>query len=381
MNTWARVLSRQLTVAAFLLLIITTAQSAAKAQDKAAKIDALISSYLKAGKFNGSALVADRGKVVLSKGYGMADFEWDIRNTPDTKFRLGSITKQFTSMLIMQLVNEGKIRLDGKLSDYLPYYRKDTGDKITIHNLLTHTSGIPNYTSLKGFFEEHSRDPYGVKDFVVKFCSGDLEFEPGSKWNYSNSGYFILGAIIEQITGKTYEQVLQERILDPVGLKDTGYDHHDTILKHRASGYEKTPKGLINAAYLDMTIPYAAGSLYSTVEDLYKWDQALYTEKLLPENLKKTMWTPFLHDYAYGWGVSQLAIGDGSEKVPVITHGGGINGFNTVIVRMVDEHSTIILLNNEGVAPLNEMSKAIASILHNKPYKMASQAAEEKAGK
>jgi CubicO group peptidase (beta-lactamase class C family) len=162
--------------------------------------------------------------------------EWNIPNTPDTKFRLGSITKQFTATIILQLVEQGKIKLDGKLSDYLPDYRKDVGEKVTIHNLLTHTSGIPNYTSQPGFFENVSRNPYKVDEFVKKYASGDLEFAPGSKFLYDNSGYFLLGAIIEHVTGKPYEQVLKENIFDPVGMKNTGYDHHDTIIAKRATG-------------------------------------------------------------------------------------------------------------------------------------------------
>src|SRR5262245_37219283 len=299
----------------------------------------------------------------------MSDMEWSNPNAPDTKFRLGSITKQFTSMLIMQLVQEGKIKLDAKLSDYLPYYRKDTGQKITIHNLLTHTSGIPSYTSLPDFFKNISRDPYRVEEFVKKYCSGDLEFEPGSKFEYDNSGYFLLGAIIEQITSKSYEKALQERIFDPLGMKDSGYDHHETIVKKRASGYSRSANGtMTNAFYLDMSIPYAAGSLYSTVEDLFKWDRALYTDKLLSESNKEIMFKPFLGNYAYGWFISDLTLGNTKEKVPSISHGGGINGFNTLEVRLIGDKSLIVLLNNTNAAKLDEMARNIAAILYDKPY-------------
>ncbi|HWO00616.1 MAG TPA: serine hydrolase domain-containing protein, partial [Blastocatellia bacterium] len=254
---------------------LLAAQTSVRAQDKAAKIDELMKVYNSYRQFNGAVLVAENGKVIFKKGYGMANMEWNIPVETDTKFRLGSITKQFTSMLILQLVQEGKIKLEGKLTDYLPDYRKDTGDRITIHQLLNHTSGIPSYTGLPNFFQEISRNPYSVSDFVKKYTSGDLEFEPGTKWNYNNSGYFLLGAIVESVTGKPYEQALKERIFDPVGMKNTGYDHYATILAKRAAGYEKRPGGFINAPYLDMSLPYAAGSLYSTVEDLYLWDQAL----------------------------------------------------------------------------------------------------------
>jgi CubicO group peptidase (beta-lactamase class C family) len=363
---------KRIAVAAVALAAI---QCAAIAQDKVARIDDLMSQYHQQGQFNGTVLVADKGTVIVKKGYGMADTEWDIPNAPDTKFRLGSITKQFTSMLIMQLVEAGKIKLDGKLSEYLPYYRKDTGDKVTIHHLLTHTSGIPSYTSLPGFFKNVSRDPYGVEEFVKKYCSGDLKFEPGSKFEYDNSGYFLLGAIIEQVSGKPYEKVLQERIFDPLGMKDTGYDHHEMILKKRASGYEKGPGGaLINAPYLDMSLPYAAGSLYSTVEDLYKWDRALYTDKLLSESNKAIMFKPFLGNYAYGWFVDGQKLGTTQDKVPAISHGGGINGFNTLEVRLISDKSLIVLFNNTGGTKLGEMAQNIAAILYDKPYGQAPSA-------
>src|ERR1041384_3585652 len=234
----------------FLFLFIF--QHVAAAQDHAGKIQEVLALAHKDRQFNGAALVAENGRVVYRGAFGMANMEWGIPNTPDTKFRLGSITKQFTAMLTLQLVEQGKIKLDGKISDYLPDYRKDIGEKVTVHHLLTHTSGIPSYTGQPGFFENVSRNPYKVSDFVKKYASGNLEFEPGSKFSYNNSGYFLLGAIIEQVTGKPYEQVLKEKIFDPVGMKNTGYDHHDTIIPKRATGYSKTPDGYTNAAYPDM---------------------------------------------------------------------------------------------------------------------------------
>ncbi len=354
------------------LFVITVlalgAATEAVAQDKAAKIDELMKAYHSYRQFNGAVLVAENGKVMLKKGYGLANMEWNIPVEPDTKFRLGSITKQFTSMLILQLVQEGKIKLEGKLTDYLPDYRKDTGDRITIHHLLNHTSGIPSYTGLPNFFKESSRDPYSVSDFIKKFASGDLDFEPGTKWNYNNSGYFVLGAIIERVTGKPYEQVLKERILDPLGMKNTGYDHHETILAKRASGYQKSIDGYVNAAYLDMSLPYAAGSLYSTVEDLYLWDQALYTNKLISAELKEAMFKPGLNNYAYGWVVTKPQLAPG-EPITIIRHGGGINGFNTLIVRQPETKSLIVLLNNTGGTKLDEIAQKIVAVLYNKPYK------------
>jgi CubicO group peptidase (beta-lactamase class C family) len=351
------------------VLAVLAFQSAAFAQDKAAKIGQLISLYAKYGQFNGAALVADNGKIIYAKGAGLANMEWNIPNAPDTRFRLGSITKQFTATLILQLAEQGKIKLDGKITDYLPDYRKDTGAKVTIHNLLTHTSGIPSYTSLPGFLQNVSRNPFTVDEFIKKYASGDLEFEPGTRFVYDNSGYFLLGAIIEKVTGKPYEQVLKENIFDPAGMKNSGYDHWGTIINKRATGYSRTPRGYQNAAYLDMSIPYAAGSLYSTVEDLFLWDQALYGEKLLSAKSRELMFKPNLNSYGYGFVITKTTLAPPTKlAVPVIQHNGGINGFSTVIIRMVDEKRLIVLLDNaEDGQYLDKIAQGLMSVLYDQP--------------
>ncbi len=349
-------------LAVFFVLIhsLATAQSA----DKAAKIEQLARQYADCCQFTGTVLVSEHDKVIFKGGYGLANREWNIPNAPDVKFRLGSITKQFTSMLVLQQVAKGSIKLDGHISDYLPYYRKDTGSRVTIAQLLSHTSGIPSYTDDPRFFPDVSRNYYAVDDFVTKFCSGDLQFEPGTKFHYDNSGYFVLGAILEHVTGKKYEDLLQENILSPVGMRDTGYDHWATILPKRASGYQQTFDGIENAPYLDMALPYAAGSLYSTVEDLYKWDQALYTDKLLPADLKQKLFTPNLEEYGFGWAIHVIAKDQPSPGKTMITHGGGINGFNTNEVRLVDDHNLIVIFNNTPGADLNQFARDIRAILY-----------------
>jgi len=343
-------------------------------QSKTDKLDELMNLYTAYGQFNGSVLVAEKGNVIYKKGFGMANMEWDIPNQPDTKYRLGSITKQFTSMLILQLVEQGKLKLDVPITTYLPDYNKLNGDRITIHHLLTHTSGTPNYTAFPNFFKDSSRNPYTPEEFIKVFADSILQFTPGEKFNYSNSGYFLLGAIIEKVTGKTYEQVLQENILTPLKMNNTGYDHHGTILPHRASGYEKTGSTYINANYLDMSIPYAAGSLYATVEDLYLWDQALYTNKLLSKKYMDLLFSKhipaFGGHYGYGWSVSKVPNGKTGDSLKVIGHGGGINGFNTLITRIPADKNLIVLFNNTGGASLNEMSVAISGILYDQPYEM-----------
>ena len=344
------------------------------AQNKSQKIEELLSKYHEYDQFNGSALVADDGEVIFADGFGMANMEFDIPNAPDTKHRLGSITKQFTAALILQLVEQEKLELDQPISKYLPKYKGPAADKVTIHHLLTHSSGIPSYTSFPGFFVEYSRDPYNPGEFVEIFADSTLQFMPGEKFSYNNSGYFLLGYIIEEVTGKPYEQVLQENILEPLNMEDTGYDHHATILKNRASGYEKNGKSYINAPYLDMSLPYAAGSLYSTVEDLYKWDRALYTNKILSEESKELMFSPHIKDgdgdYGYGWMMTELPVANTKDSVKTIAHGGGINGFNTLIARFPEENDLIVLLNNTGGTKLQEMGMAINNILHNADYEM-----------
>jgi CubicO group peptidase (beta-lactamase class C family) len=347
------------------LLFLASLASPLVAASKGESIDALVRKYNELRQFNGTVLVADQSGVIHKKGYGYANFEWQIPNAPDVRFRLGSITKQFTSMVVMQLVAEGKIKLDDRVTTHLTDYRKDTGDRITIAHLLNHTSGIPSYTGLPGFFANESRDPYVPAAFVTKWASGDLEFEPGTKWAYNNSGYFLLGAIIEKVTGKTYAEAVQERIFDPLGMKASGYDLDAPLVPKRASGYRLAGGKYLNAPYLDMTIPYAAGSLYSTVEDLYLWDRALYTEKLLKDELKKQMFTPGLQDYGFGWSIRKTKLDDEKTELDTIRHNGGIHGFSTLLIRAPERKELVVLLDNTSRGDmLDALGASILSILH-----------------
>ena len=351
-----------------LLIVALLTATSAFAQQNVKQIDALMKQYYDYGKFNGSILVAEKGKIIYEHGFGMANMEWSIPNQPDTKFRIGSVTKQFTATLILQLVDEGKIKLDGKITDYLPDYRKDTGEKVTIHQLLNHTSGIPSYTDRPDFMAQVSRNPYGIADFVKKFASGDLQFEPGSKFSYNNSGYSLLGAIIEKVTGKSYETVLAERIFKPLGMTNSGYDNYAPLIKHRASGYQKTPDGFVNAAYLDMSIPYAAGSIYSTAADLFKWDQALFEGNILSAESKKLMFTPGLGNYGYGIRITEEPLGKSDQKIRIIGHGGGINGFNSLLMRAIDKKQTVIILDNVNLGQHHRsITNSILGILNGQP--------------
>lgn len=354
------------------VLMVTGAFSTCYGQAKVDKLDKLISAYAEYGKFNGSVLVAEKGKVIYKKGFGAADMEWDIPNRPDTKHRLGSITKQFTSMLIMQLVEQGKLKLEVPISTYLPDYPKKHGDVITIHHLLTHSSGIPNFTSFPAYLKNIRPNFHSPVQLVNLFADSTLQFKPGERFAYSNSGYILLGYIIEKVTGKPYEQVLQENIFTPLKMNNTGYDHHRTLLKNRASGYEKNGRSYVNANFIDMSVPHAAGALYSTVEDLSLWDQALYGNQLLRKENMDLLFAKHIPSgqghYGYGWGIGEIPLGNTAERIETVGHSGGIDGFNTQLTRIPSDKSFIVLLNNTGGAPLNEITNAIAGIIYDKSY-------------
>lgn len=356
------------------VLLFLAISTPMRSQTKAELIDQLVARYTEYGQFNGSVLVTENAKPIFKKGYGMANFEWDIANAPNTKHRLGSVTKQFTAVLILQLVEQDKLKLDVPITTYLPDYPKASGDQITVHHLLTHTAGIPNYTSFPAFFKDQSRDYYSPADFVKIFCDLPLEFKPGERFAYSNSGYFLLGYLIEKVSGKSYAACLQDNIFNPLAMNDTGFDLSEPIIKRRAAGYEKQGDTYVNAAYIDMNLPYAAGSMYSTAEDLYLWDQALYTDKVLSAASRELMFANHVASrgsyYGYGWGISESEQINPKAKVKITEHGGGINGFNTLISRNTTDNNLIVLLNNTGGAPLDEIAHSIRNILYGTPYEM-----------
>jgi len=335
----------------------------AVAQDAAQKADELVNAYMKLGGFSGSVLVSQNGKKILSKGYGMANYELDVPNKPDTKFRIGSVTKQFTATAVMQLAERGALKLEDPLSKYVPEYPKDVADKITIHHLLTHTSGIFNYTRDPEFFK-NMRVKMSLTELIAKFKDKPLDFEPGTKFNYSNSGYILLTVIVEKASGKPYEQFLKENIFQPLGMNNTGYDYTEPILKNRAAGYGYEGGKIKNADYLDMSLPAGAGALYSTTEDLYLWDRALYTEKLVKKATMDKIFTTDKNNYAYGWIV------DEQFKHKRITHNGGINGFNSHIARFVNDDVCIVVLSNRIPSAASKIGKDLAAILFGEKYEL-----------
>jgi CubicO group peptidase (beta-lactamase class C family) len=327
-------------------------------------IGAIMQRQFSRGDFSGTVLVARNGDILYENALGYANREWNTANDLGTKFEIGSMTKQFTALLILQFVNEGKIRLDGRIADYLPYYRKDTGQRVTIAELLSHTSGIPDFLSHPGFlYGPASRTHYGAQEFAAQFCSGNLLFEPGTRFEYSNSGYFLLGAILEQVSGTSDEHLLQDRILTPLKMRDSGYTHPETILPHRAMGYERTAAGFRSARYYDMSIPFGAGAMYSTVADLLRWDQALYTEQLLPARLRNLLFTPNLEDYGFGWSIYVPKSGQPNAGDTILMHGGAIFGFQSVIERIPKYRILIVLLDNSDSPKILEIAREIRGAL------------------
>jgi len=329
--------------------------------DAAARLDAYLQASHELERFSGSVLVARGGRIVLRQGYGLANYELGVPNTPETKFRLGSITKQFTAMIVLQLEARGLLKVTDTVAAFFPDYPQ--GDRITIHHLLTHTAGIPNLTDFPDYAATMAL-PTTPAESLARFKDLPLAFEPGERFSYSNSGYILLGAIIEKVSGRPYEECLRENILIPLGMNDTGYDHAATVLKGRASGYDFADDRMVNAPYIDMSVPFAAGALYSTVDDLYKWDRALSTDRLVPRAVLDRIFTPFKDGYAYGWLVGSSA---GRRN---IRHGGGINGFSTDISRFPDDDACIIVLNNFNTGFISEISDALAAGLFGQPVEI-----------
>ena len=333
-----------------------------------ARMDQVVSSYVSSGKFMGSVLVARGDQVLLSKGYGSANLEWSIPNDPTTKFRLGSITKQFTAASILLLEERGKLNIDDPVRKYMPD-APAAWDKVTIYNLLTHTSGIPSFT---GFPDYSETEPFAVtpKNLVARFRNKPLEFDPGSKWSYSNSGYALLGYLIETISGETYADFVKKNIFSPLGMKDSGYDSNTAVIKHRASGYVPTPTGTENAGFIHMSVPFSAGALYSTTEDLLKWERGLFGGKLVSAASLKKMTTPFKQGYAFGVGVATI---DGKTQ---IAHSGGIEGFNTFLSYSPDDQTTVAVLGNLNGQSPDEIGALLVKLVHGQTVKLVSERKE-----
>ena len=338
------------------------------AEDVAARIDQVLSATYKADAPGATVIVVKDGKTLLRKAYGLADVERKLPLAADTPMRLGSITKQFTSTAILMLVDEGRIRLDDDITVYLPDYPTQ-GKKITIEHLLTHTSGIVSYTGKPGYALAMQKD-LTVQQMVDSFKNDPLDFAPGSRYKYNNSGYFLLGAIIEKVSGKTYDKFVEERIFVPLGMTRSAYEGHERDKTPRAQGYTRAPEGFQPSKPISMTQPYAAGSLVSTVDDLARWDAAVSSGKLLQAGSWQRAFTPYTLStgsstgYGYGWETGTL------RGAQMIGHGGGIPGFNSFALRLPAEKLYVAVLSNvdSGMAPASEAAYKAAAIAIGKPF-------------
>jgi len=326
-------------IALFCLTPAVSAQNRSVGEKSVAvQADEYLNGLVKEDRFSGAVLLSRNGKIVLSKGYGLANRETGTPNSPRTKIRLGSLTKQFTAAAILLLQERGKLRTSDSVCQYVSDCPK-TWEAVTLHHLLTHTSGIPSYTGLPDF-RKLSVYPATPTELIARFRDRQLEFTPGKEFRYNNSGYVLLGHVVEKVSGKSYAEFLRENIFRPLGMNNTGYDENDAVIENRADGYTPTPRGIRRAPYIDMTVPYAAGGLYSTAEDMYLWAKALADGKLLSKESLDAMHAPFRNGYGYG-----VFIGE-QYGLKNITHGGGIEGASTLLSRFPNEGAVVIVLSN-----------------------------------
>ncbi|WP_281540754.1 serine hydrolase [Maribacter aestuarii] len=338
----------------------------AKGQNLALQFDDLITKQYKPEDPGITALVYKNGETLYRKAFGMANLELGVKMTPEHVFELGSITKQFTAVSILMLMEQGKLSLEDEITKFLPDYPTN-GQRITVHHLLNHTSGIKSYTNMGDLisFARIDRTPIEIIDY---FKNAPMDFNPGEKWNYNNSGYILLGFIIEKVSGQSYADFIQEHIYEPLGMKNSFYGSKTKLIPKRASGYQPSEEGFRNADFISMTLPYAAGSLMSNVDDMLRWHKAIHNNELIKESSKKLAFTnTFLNNgkktnYGYGWQIDEI------QDLPSIEHGGGIFGYVTHGVYAPDENVYVILLTNRNGSSPQEIAVKMAALAMGKPY-------------
>jgi CubicO group peptidase (beta-lactamase class C family) len=310
-------------------------------------VDEFVSAELRAQRIPGIALAVVRdGKIVKAAGYGMANVELSVATKPESIFQTGSVGKQFTATAVMMLVEEGKVGLDDKISRYFPDSPPVWKD-ITVRHLLTHTSGVPDYTSEKTGGAINMRMDYTEEELVKKIAALPLDFEPGEKWSYSNSGYLILGVLIHHVSGEFYGNFLQRRVFQPLQMTSTRIISESDIVPNRSAGYRLVKGELKNQEWVSPSLNTTAdGALYTNVLDMAKWDAALYTEKLLKRSSFEQMWTPVklnsgkTYPYGFGWSIADV---NGHR---LFEHGGAWQGFTMHISRYVDDRLTVVVMTN-----------------------------------
>jgi CubicO group peptidase (beta-lactamase class C family) len=345
------------------LIVILLIAGALNAQTSQQKIDELLTTYTNLYQFNGTAWVESKGAVLLNKGYGYSNVADKVMNTEQTIFQIGSVTKQFTAMVILKLVEKKKLSLTDKLSKFYPTFPK--GDSITIAHLLSHTSGIFNYTNDGKFMNSEAVKPADEAKMLALFKDKPLDFSPGTKWSYSNSGYMLLGYIIQKVSGKTYEQNVRKYIFKPLKMTHSGFDFVGLKDKNKATGYFSiNEKGAMVSTLVDSTVSYSAGAMYTTTEDLHKWHVGILNNKIIKRAMLEKAFTPVLNKYGFGWSIDSI---DGKR---ITVHSGGIFGFNANYLRIEADNVSIALLNNVGNPKLSEITNKIMAVLYNKPYEL-----------
>ncbi|MGD2218433.1 MAG: serine hydrolase domain-containing protein [Gemmatimonadales bacterium] len=352
------------------LAALPTAASAQTATAVAAEQyeEVLIGAY-PADEPGAAALVARNGEVEFLEASGMASLELGVPLEVDMVFEIGSITKQFTAVAIMMLVEEGKLSLDDPMTKFLPDY-PEYGDAITVEHLLTHTSGIVSYTGIPGYMDQEIRKDLTVQELIDVFKDLPVEFEPGERFKYNNSAYVLLGAVIESASGMTYADFIQERIFDCLGMKDSYYGSHSRMIPRRAPGHGGEPGAWTNADFLSMTQPYSAGALMMTVEDLFRWNQALYGGELISEESLERMTTPYVlnsgDSTGYGYGLAPREV----RGRRAVGHGGGINGYLSDSFYLPEEDVFVAVFSNStgSLAGPNLVAGKLGAIAIGDPY-------------
>ncbi|WP_337041004.1 serine hydrolase [Emticicia sp. 17c] len=334
------------------------------AQNISQKLDELMNAYAQNREFNGTVLVARKGKILLEKGYGYQNIEKLLSNSAVTLYPIASITKTFTATLILKLAEQRLLSIDDKLSKYYPDF--PSGDSISIEHLLTHTSGIYNYTNELEFMLNEAGKPASEQKIVAIFKNKPLDFPPGKGWNYSNSGYCLLGYIIEKVTKMPYYSAVRKYIFEPYKMNNSGFDFVGQAIEKKAMGYYSDAGKDYNklAPLEDSSVVYAAGAIYSSAKDLYKWHQALQQHRLISKTLADKAYTPFKHNYGYGWIIDSL------YHKKIVSHSGGLPGYRSNFVRIIEDDICIVLLNNTEIPGLSMISNGLLAILYNQPYKI-----------
>lgn len=332
----------------FILILFLFQILAVNGQDIEEKIDLLMTSLNRNGVFNGVVLVASHDKIIYKKALGLADRELNVPLTIDSKFKIASLSKPFTALAILQLVQQGKIKFEGTIKDYIPDYSGPHGDSITIHMLLTHTSGIRNSLDIKEE-EIKQRLHHELRDVVKYAEKEDLVSKPGDKFSYSNFAYNILAYIIQQVSGKPFEIYLKENIFDIAGMKNTCQYSNFIVEKNLAKGYEyKLLYGFQNAVFVDASITAGSGGLISTADELYHFNKILYSEILLNQKYKNAIFKPYQPgNYGYGWFISSMKIPGRTESLTIADHAGSIDGFGSYMARILTDSSFVVVLKNQ----------------------------------